>query len=395
MAIIAKDPALDALSLTDLESYDSRAPRASRGERRFLCPKCGDSKPHNRAHRSLALNVNTGAWVCHRCGEKGLLREHWTKRPAQTARQRTRAAVARAFSLAPVVERQPKNEPSLDPHVVIASSVAIESTPGAAYIEGRGIPVEVAHEAGVRFAESFYGRPAVLFPMYDRDGALVAVNGRFVDGRNDPKTQTAGSKSLGLFTTPGALSASVTAVCEGAMDALSLWLCGVSSVALVGTSAPDWLPSALAFSCALIATDADVAGDRAATELENSLSPRACRTLRLRPRIANDWGEALERAGADKLREQLAPFSEIADTPTHVNAACALGEKNRTDDALFVASLIDDAQAREWVRSALRRGALVGEECFNEQGNVHVPAWMPLKHYRAAHDAIFKFETVA
>lgn len=345
------------LALADLERYDPHAPKGGTSERRFLCPRCGDGKPRDRAHRSLALNTSSGAFVCHRCSAKGLLKDFWTDAPKLTARERKSAAVMRAFALPLVSEKtsEPEKRASaLDPREVWAASLPLDGTPGAAYMARRGIPTDVAHEAGVRFSANFYHRPAALFPMYDRSGALVAVNGRFVDGRDDPKTQTAGDKSLGLFVTPGALSAPLVAVCEGAMDALSLWLCGIASVALGGTSWPEGLPQSLAFTPALLATDADAAGDMAAAKLQAALMSRG-RALRLRPGDCKDWSEVLERTGADALRVRLAAFSETADTQTQVAAAVELMRAGRATDAQFVISLIDDMYTRETVRAQMRR----------------------------------------
>ncbi len=356
MAIIAKDPAASALCLADLESYDSAAPRCSgKTERRFLCIHCGDSKPRDRGHRSLALNTKTGAWLCHRCGEKGLLKDFWTDRPLQTRQQKARAAVARAFALPPKTNKTEKHEAATDHGEMWLASVPLDGTSGVSYLKSRGIPSDVAHEAGVRFSFDWYGRSAVLFPMYDRKGEMVAVNGRFVDGRDNPKTQTAGPKSLGLFVTPGALSAHLVAICEGPIDALSLWLCGVAAVALVGTSAPDWLASALAFKPALIATDADTPGDDAASRLIQSLKPRGTRILRLRPRVGKDWNEALTTRGVEFLRERLSIFSEVADDEARVNGACDLMDGGRKEAAGFVAALVSDPLTRELVRERLRR----------------------------------------
>lgn len=66
------------LSLRQLENFDARATGNSIGggiERRFLCPLCGEGKPKDAAHRCLAVNTQTGAWLCHRCNEKGKLAE--------------------------------------------------------------------------------------------------------------------------------------------------------------------------------------------------------------------------------------------------------------------------------------------------------------------------------
>lgn len=345
-----------ALSLADLEQYDAHAPCGG-AERRFLCPRCGDDKPRDRVHRSLALNTRSGAWVCHRCNEKGLLKDFWTDRPTQTRCERAHAAVTRAFALPPKADRAEKREVATgaDWREMWTASVPLDSTSGVAYVEGRGIPADVVHEAGVRFSATWYGRPSVLFPMHDKAGGLIAVNGRFVDGRDNPKTQTAGPKSLGLFVTPGALSAPLIAVCEGPMDALSLWLCGIAAVALVGTSWPDWLPSALAFKPALIATDADKSGDEAAAKLTSTLEARGTRTFRLRSRGSKDWNEALEKYGVEVLSTHLAAFSEAAGDEERINAAWQLMESGRADAARFIASLVEDAFTREALGISLRR----------------------------------------
>jgi DNA primase len=229
-----------------------------------------------------------------------------------------------------------------------AATIPLDGTEGAAYVERRGIPLDVASEAGVRFSPNWYnsGRAAVTFPMYDKAGALVGVNGRYLLN-GTPKTQTAGPKSLGLFTTPGALSASLIAVCEGPFDALALYLCGVPSIALVGVTWPEWLPRTLAFKAVLIATDADEAGDGAASRLAPELTPRGARIFRLRPKGANDWGEALEKRGFESLRASLAAFAETSDDEARVNAAWDLKCAQRDDAASFITSLIEDGFIRQ------------------------------------------------
>jgi 5S rRNA maturation endonuclease (ribonuclease M5) len=225
----------------------------------------------------------------------------------------------------------------------------------AEYLESRGVPDVVASQAGVRFSSEWYGRPAVLFPVRDRAGNLIAVCGRFTDGRTDPKTQSAGPKGQGVFATPGALSADVIAVVEGPMDALALWLCGVASVALIGTSWPEWLPQALAFKNVLIATDADDAGNTAANKMKVELEARGAKTFRLRPRIGKDWNESLQLLGAETLRAHLAPFSETADDEMRVNAAWEFDKNGRQGLSGFVASLIKDGMTRETLLMRLRR----------------------------------------
>jgi hypothetical protein len=239
---------------------------------------------------------------------KGVIREKWSK-PSFTPRKvRTAAALARAFSVEPTPP--PTQEIDSDSAAklsqVLKDAVPIFGTDGAKYLEKRGIPVELASEANVLFSNNFYGRPAVLFPMHNQAGELVAFNGRFTDGKElqgKLKTQSVGKKSYGLFATHGALESEITTVCEGVFDALSLHLCGLPAVAVVGTSFPEWLPSALAFRNSFVSTDADESGDKAAESLVNVLRSRGARAVRMRPEGAKDWNDMLLDIGADALRE--------------------------------------------------------------------------------------------
>jgi len=366
-------------SLADLETNDGRAPRGGR-ERRFLCPLCGDAKARDAAHRSLAVNTQTGTWLCHRCGERGLLTDNRTERAPQSGRERARAAVARAFTLPPR-DNAPQSQPEATEATwrawweTSAPLTGNGATTGAAYVAGRGLPADVASAAGVRYSTAFYGRPAVLFPVHDRSGALVAVSGRFTDGRANPKTQTAGKKSNGVFATPGALVAPLIAVCEAPMDALSLHLCGIPALALIGTNWPEWLPAALAFRFVLPATDADKAGDDAAAKLQPSLEARGARTLRLRPRGAKDWSELLEQRGAAGLRAYLAPFSATMNDERRGLWAAELHLAGRADAAQFVAGLMADALTREQARARLRR--LAGSVCGELPDTLIIPADVP------------------
>jgi Toprim-like len=346
------------LSITDLEANDPRAPRGRR-ERRFLCPLCGKDKPRDPAHRSLAVNTSTGAWVCHRCGEKGLLKEQRTNVKPLTRQARTRAAMDRAFSLSPPSDKasvQKINEEQRWRELWDAS-LSLEESAGAAYLEGRGIPIDVAAEAGVRFSPTWYGHPSVLFPILNRAGTLMAVSGRFIDDR-EPKSQCGGPKSLGVFATPGALSAPLVAVCEAPIDALSLWLSGIAAIALNGTSWPGWLPASLAFKPVLLATDADMRGDVAAKQLSEELSPRGARACRLRPRGAKDWNAVLQLRGAESVRTHLAAFSETADDETRVNAAYGLLQGGRAALAWFLVSLVENVQTRELMRARMHQKEL-------------------------------------
>lgn len=283
-----------ALSLAELEAFDPH-PAGAGAERRFCCPLPGcQDKPRDRAHQSLCANVESGAWLCNRCGATGKLAERWEARPRLTGAQRRREVARRAFALPPEPPGPGRADsaPLLAP--LLETCVPVARTSGQRYLFDRGIGLGVVTPAGVLFTLSCYGRPGVVFPMHDRAGLLVAVNVRHTDGRTDPKTHSVGDRSLGVFATPGALAVDAPLVIvEGPMDALSLATCDVPAIALACTRAPHWLRTAAAFRHVLVALDADSEGDEKAELLASELAPSARRVDRLRPPMGKDWNDAL------------------------------------------------------------------------------------------------------
>ena len=312
-------PNRPALSLADLEAHDPHAPAGER-ERRFLCPLPGmcAAKQRGVQHRSLAANMVTGAWKCHRCGAGGVLAERW-----EPPRVRQQSALRRAFALsAPPApsgsERRPAATPAVDSawkRQLVGSPRALVGTPAAGYLATRGIPETLADAAQARYAPKFYGRPAVVFPLRNVDGEIVAVQGRYLDG-GKPKARTGGPLKRGLFATPGALDADPIVIMEAPIDVLSLAVCGFLAVALCGISAPDWLPAAVRGRRVFLAFDDDAGGEEGVSRLAGRLAAAGTMARRLRPTAGKDWNALLLEFGAAQLAAELrAVFSSTVQVP--------------------------------------------------------------------------------
>jgi len=312
----------EPLSLADLEAFDPHAPAGAGTERRFCCPGCGTDKPRDTAHRSLSLNTATGAWNCYRCETGGKLREHWTERPRLSRRDREAQARQQrraAYDLTPRPAPRPELTAQADnwrEHLADLRDLA--GTPGADYLARRGIPLDLAVAAGVRYAPTWFGRrPAVVFPALERTGELVATQGRYIDGRDDPKTRTAGPAKAGAFHVPSTVNgrpygprdtaAPAVIVTEAPIDALSVAVAGYPALALFGAGMrPAWLHTACGLRRVLLAFDADDTGDVAASELRALMEPYGATCERLRPDGGKDWNELLLTLGADGLADLLA-----------------------------------------------------------------------------------------
>lgn len=300
------------LSIQDLEAWDPTAPQQGE-QRRFACllPGCNE-KPRDAQHRSLVANMRTGAWLCHRCGRRGRLREFrtgdWRRRPAGRS---TAWSTRRTTSGVGATAGREAHTDSIGGERMWPSLQPLVSTPGAAYLARRGITSDVAQAAGVTFAPSFLGRPAVVFEVRNRQGQRVALHGRYIDGRV-PKARSLGALRHGIVATAGARRARPVIVVEAPIDALSLAVCDRPAIALCGTRWSQWLPPALAFSTVALALDADAAGDAAAAALAAALAPWGARVIRLRPVGGKDWNELLGTYGAAAMCEALARLGDAS-----------------------------------------------------------------------------------
>jgi len=342
------------LTLAELLDFDPQAPA-----NRCWCPLCGEGKPRDAAHRSLSFDRVSGKWKCFRCNAGGTLREFWREKTGdakpgadwKAGAPRARSTLRAAFALSPttpppqVLPAQNVSPSESTPSAGASTgstpaqwrerweiAVSLPDTPGAEYLARRGIALEVAQLAGVRFCADWNATPAqetkpeakgkkrramaaVVFPIRAQHGEIVAAQARAISGS---AKLTAGPKKEGAFFAPVQMKSGrifapldahtpVIAITEAPIDALSLACAGFPALALCGTSGPSWLHIACGLRRVALALDADEAGDRAATELEKLLVPFGARCTRLIPQDAKDWNEMLLQIGAARLDEFLTP----------------------------------------------------------------------------------------
>ena len=319
--------AADTLSLADLETYDP-SPIVSGPERRYLCLECGDGKPRDAKHRCLKANTQSGAYMCHRCGLSGKLRDFWQDRPEYGVKyqqsgqscanrgtnrgqwRRARRASVPPIEAAPVPDR---GAPWREQLRGAAKLNHASAKPGASYLAGRGVSLEIAKVSSVIYAPRWYGRASIVFPIRHQSGALVAAQGRAIESADK---LTGGPKSQGIFSAHSIVAERLFCatdkrlpaliLTEAPIDALSLATCGFPALALCGTSGPAWLHRICGLRRVLLATDADEAGDKAACDLSSKISPFGAQCERLRPEGAKDWNALLLEIGAPALSDWLA-----------------------------------------------------------------------------------------
>jgi hypothetical protein len=272
-------PAAPSLTLADLDQHDPRA-RADRVERDYLCPlpACA-SKQRGARHRSLSVNIETGRWLCHRCGAHGVLGHASAPGSSDTSSRPQR--------------------PSPPPELLHLLPITAES-PAYSYLEERrGLDPALAVAAGTNWCVRRYGRPWLAFPVRDRLGHRVAHQLRQIDGE---RHFSVGPKGGGVFITAPLvtiLAQPAVPIVEAPIDALSLAAAGLHAIATCGKGCPDWLPSTLVGRLVLLGHDRDEpdalgrrAGDDAAEALARLLHRAGARPKRWRPPL-KDWNQVL------------------------------------------------------------------------------------------------------
>ncbi len=336
------------LVLTELKGFDPKYTSTKRGYR-FCCPMCGSDKPKDVKHRSLWVDRITGGWNCHRCLEKGLLFEWWQVKylSANNASSKTYASKS-PFNQSNSIQSnqcQPTSYQSSTVKAIdekklkeIATDYqsylrAFNYSPGQQYLLGRGIDKELAISNGVGFgywkhwlqnengSYSLKKDRRVVFPINNQEGKLVALSARAIDDFYlDPKHTVKGQKSLGVFSTPGALDSDTLIITEAPIDALSLATAGFPAVATIGTSWPDWLVEMASKKLVFIAfdNDKDKAGEKASIKLTAQLSGLGAKAQRLLP-SRKDWNEVLLTDGLEAIKSQFIGFGLIPNNYLPMN----------------------------------------------------------------------------
>lgn len=212
-----------------------------------------------------------------------------------------------------------------------ASASPVAGTPGEDYLRGRGIPPMFPTLCGVKYADNWYGAgPAVLFPIYapgivpGEPWRLVAVQGRLLQrsAKYASEKLTVGPSGCGIFLTIHALTQPFVVITEAPIDALSLAICCVPAIAVIGShpkcdqgGSRAWLLPLLQKKRLYAAFDNDPqnpdtpdaipAGERGTIELRDALLTYGITIHRLRPEGVKDWNALLQQIGIDAMRQIL------------------------------------------------------------------------------------------
>ena len=189
------------------------------------------------------------------------------------------------------------------PEEFMNGALPVSGTAGQAYIERRGIPLDVAEAAKMKFAPNFAGRPAVVVLLHGCDDKVTSLHGRYLTVlRGQDKMLTVGSGG-GTINVLGGWRVDPLIIVEGLFDALSLAACGFASVGMIGRWAP-WLPESIAGRTVWLAFDNGRPGEQEAERYRDRLRASDLRRM-VPPKGRKDWNTALVRLGRSSVAEYL------------------------------------------------------------------------------------------
>ncbi|HEX7903452.1 MAG TPA: toprim domain-containing protein [Chitinophagaceae bacterium] len=203
--------------------------------------------------------------------------------------------------------------PRIDPRVMpvtgelpqqrLDRGLSLVGTRGEQYVEYRKIPVAIAHDADVRFDPDWNGRPAVIAPMRGENDELCSVHGRYLHQTgNQDKMFTIGPGG-GILSVGDGLHANPVIIVEGLFDALSLAVCGYSSIATVGRLAP-WLPGVCKGKQVILAFDGNNPGESQTNFYKEYLIDANIHRV-TPPGHCKDWNTALVKRGHHVIEQWL------------------------------------------------------------------------------------------
>lgn len=276
---------------------------------RACCPIHDGDNP-----TALSINWATGWARCFSCGDAWAIRveDHPDAirprgdAPAATP-QRPRAMPRRRRDPEPVARDLDALHADLE-RAIAGAMDALPASPGAAYLDARGTPLDVARELGIGWGTRGALAGRIVFPLCGPDGHPTSAIGRRIDetdDRRNPKYKALDGKAgytKTLFN-GGAIawakrSGHPLIVVEGPLDAAACVAAGYPLAVAIGSTTYRHPEHFAGLSTVILALDGDAAGQAGRRSLWLDLTARGIEVLSLPAASldgAKDLGEYWQR----------------------------------------------------------------------------------------------------
>lgn len=320
---VLTDDRLELLERVDLAAEFAAAGLAQGRNRQWPCPNPHHAQTGTTPPVSIGGPNGAHLWLCHGCGASGTVVDLYRlTRCIDTADAFAllREKVGTPGYRPPAPRPAKRTTAPLDPDRDRLDGGQADEVLGI-FLEARRWSTEAADVFGLYAVRGRFGRPRVRFPyrvagevqwwqdraVYDVDPGPKWVNPADVD-RLPYAIDLATALDWAEDTDPPSLF-----VAEGPADVVALWHAapGAACIGIPGTQGVERWARLLADLGALIVTDPDEAGDRAADELAVTIHEVGGRSARLRPPAdLDDWRREV---GAEGLAAGLQALADAAD----------------------------------------------------------------------------------
>lgn len=282
---------------------------------------------HEEKTPSFSINPAKGSWHCFGCGAGGDVITFVEKMNHCTTKEAIELLGGNFQHSSNYVPTMTRRTPAQEKPVNnswqdrLRGSKPVVDTPGEQYLASRGVDINAAMDADVKYHPLWYsdpkinrrGRKAVLFPITDADGNLVGAEGRYIDGlekTNDAflKAQSAGRKSLGVFATYRAWQQRYILLAEGPINALSLAMAGFPAIATCGAAnLPAWIPERCRGKRIITFFDNDQGGEKGRMKIAHALQKYGLTSRNIPVLIPGfDINDLLVHYGLDAFQREIA-----------------------------------------------------------------------------------------
>lgn len=273
--------------LDKLNEYGIVLPATNKKEVKVKCPNCVKIGKTHYNDKCLAVNIDKGVFLCHKCGYKGNLK------PNRTMEEQ------KIYKLPNPSLLQPLNKK------------------GKEFLNSRGITDDVIRNNRLQTTRN---GDLIVFPYY-RDGEIVNYKTRGIDGKFF--TQSKDAEPI-IYNYDGVVNKTPIVICEGEIDSLSWEVAGVHTHTSVNMGAPNTADKNISkklecidncynvfesAKCVYIAVDNDDNGRYLEKELIRRIGVEKCKLVDFSP--FKDANEVLIQEGKESLLKRL----EMAEMP--------------------------------------------------------------------------------
>jgi len=242
------------------------------------CPFCGDPKGH------FYMDQDTGAFFCHKCQERGnliTLQKYFGDYNRQERNTMNKPFIKKQADIQQAFPEKDNSKVVLTPERAFKANERLKSDPSAlAYVtDTRKISMAAIDHFKIGLEISKDGERWLTIPHFT-GGSLINIKSRSIPPQEKTFRRVSGCPSILFNQDVLKDKPPMVYLCEGELDAVSLWDQGEKNVIAVtagaGSFQPEWFDQLKGIEKIILCYDPDEAGQKGAREAARRLGYDRC-----------------------------------------------------------------------------------------------------------------------